>query len=261
MSPVIEAVLIALGLFIGLLVVQLAGRWAGQRRSAPEDTGKSSGSVVDGAVFGLLGLLLAFTFSGANSRYEHRRDLLVDHVNAVETAWLRLGMLPASEQPALRARFRDYVDALNAAAQTAAVGETDPAHLRAVVDRVQSIQDEIWTLALAAVQLDPRPQVASLLLPALNQSFDLASSRLAASRFGIQQAVILLLLLIALLAGWLVGNGQAGTKHPDLLHMVVFAALISAMLWFILDFDSPRVGIINLGSYDTLMLELRERMH
>jgi len=50
----------------------------------------------------LLGLLLAFTFSGASSRFDARRHLIIEETNAIGTAYLRLGMLPAAAQPALR---------------------------------------------------------------------------------------------------------------------------------------------------------------
>ncbi len=49
--------------------------------------GKGTGAI-EGAIFALFGLLLAFTFSGAASRFEHRRDLVVPGVNAIGTAYL-----------------------------------------------------------------------------------------------------------------------------------------------------------------------------
>jgi hypothetical protein len=57
---------------------------------------------VEGAVFGLMGLLLAFTFSGAASRFEVRRQLIVQETNAIGTAYLRLDLLPPGDQPKMR---------------------------------------------------------------------------------------------------------------------------------------------------------------
>jgi hypothetical protein len=260
MPPVIESVTTAVALFVGLLIAQIVGHWMGRRqRRASGGEEKAGSGIIDGAVFALLGLLLAFTFSGAASRYEHRRDLLVDHVNALETSWLRVGMLQAKHQTVLRELFPRYLDAQIAAA--GAYSSVDAAKRTAVIAEMQSLQDQIWAAALAVVDEDQRPQVASLLLPPLNESFDISSSRLAAARFGIQEPVIWLLLGVALLAAALAGNAQADNERPDGLHLLVFAALISALLWFILDFDSPRVGVINLGAYDQMMIELRERIH
>ena len=68
-------------------------------------------SAAEGAIFALLGLLVAFTFSGAASRFDARRQLIVEETNDIGTAYLRLRLLPLSAQPALREQFRQYVDA------------------------------------------------------------------------------------------------------------------------------------------------------
>src|SRR5499426_4920010 len=103
--------LFTFGLFLGMLLFLEIGRRIAIRRMK-EDTGNAAEGVgaVDGAVFALLGLLLAFTFSGASARFDHRRDLIVEETNAIGTAWLRLDLLPAQEQPALREGFRRYLD-------------------------------------------------------------------------------------------------------------------------------------------------------
>ena len=65
---------------------------------------------VEGAVYGLLGLLIAFSFSGAASRFEARRDLIVQEANAIGTAYLRLDLLPDEARDGLREKFRRYLD-------------------------------------------------------------------------------------------------------------------------------------------------------
>jgi hypothetical protein len=67
-------------------------------------------AAVETAVFGLMGLLLAFTFGSAAVRFETRRNLIVEEANNISTAYLRLEMLPESTQPALRDAFREYGD-------------------------------------------------------------------------------------------------------------------------------------------------------
>ena len=65
-------------------------------------------SAIEGAIFGLFGLLLAFTFSGAVSRFDTHRQLLTQEANDIGTAYLRLDLLPPQAQPELRQLFRDY---------------------------------------------------------------------------------------------------------------------------------------------------------
>ncbi|HZD48224.1 MAG TPA: hypothetical protein VE178_05700, partial [Silvibacterium sp.] len=74
-------------------------------RSKDENASKGIG-VIDGAVFGLMGLLLAFSFSGAEARFEVRRQLIVQETNAIGTAYLRVDLLPEAAQPQIRDDFR-----------------------------------------------------------------------------------------------------------------------------------------------------------
>src|SRR5262245_23735485 len=98
-------------LFGGILAALAFGRWVGKRTLTRYGHGSlpNVGSL-ETAVFALLGLLIAFTFSGALSRFDTRRAQVVDEANAMGTAWLRLGLAPVSAQPKLREMFRSYVD-------------------------------------------------------------------------------------------------------------------------------------------------------
>ena len=93
-----------------ILLLEL-GRRLGRRRQGRDEEGARAGlGAVEGAVFTLLGLLIAFTFSGAASRFDMRRQLIGQEANAIGTAWLRLDLLPAQAQPELRDLFRRYLD-------------------------------------------------------------------------------------------------------------------------------------------------------
>src|SRR6187549_45273 len=95
------AMLLTVALFVGMLVCLEAGRRIGIARLAGNPDGLAKGSsAAEGAVFALLGLLLAFTFSGAASRFEDRRWFINDEANAIGTAYLRLDLLPEEAQPA-----------------------------------------------------------------------------------------------------------------------------------------------------------------
>ena len=78
-----------------LLVLAEVGRRLGlaSRQHNPEATTGHSGSV-QGAVLGLLGLLLGFSFAMAVGRHDARRNLVVEEANAIGTTWLRAGFLP-----------------------------------------------------------------------------------------------------------------------------------------------------------------------
>src|SRR5690349_7738050 len=102
----------ALATLFGILLFLRFGRWLGKRVIAKHggEIPPSVGSL-EAAVFAILGLLIAFTFSGALTRFDVRRAQAVDEANAIGTAYLRIALLPASAQPKLRETMRNYVDA------------------------------------------------------------------------------------------------------------------------------------------------------
>jgi hypothetical protein len=98
------------GLFIVMLLMLELGWPRGRRRLAEEGESASKGlGALEGAVFGLMGLLVAFTFSGSASRFRDRRELILQEANAIGTAWLRLDLLPADARADLQGDFRRYL--------------------------------------------------------------------------------------------------------------------------------------------------------
>jgi ABC-type glycerol-3-phosphate transport system permease component len=251
-------VLAVILLFPLMLITLEIGRRIGLRRLAVDPEGARAGaSAVEGAVFALFGLLIAFTFTSAASRYEARRDLLVQHANAIGTAWLRLDLLPAEVQPALRQDLRLYLDTVIKLPQLGGDWKAKDQ----MVAHVGKLQDEIWNLAQAAAQRDGRPQVATLVLPALNDMFDLGASRYAAGKYHVSLVIVGLLVLLSVLASLLAGHGMAWAKRRNWLHMLIFAALVTLTLFVILDLELPRHGLIGMGQFDQILVDLRQSMH
>jgi len=127
-------------LFLGMLFcLEMGRRWGVRQLDRDPSAARAGTNAVEGAVFALLGLLIAFTFSGAAARFDTRRVQIVDEANAIGTAWLRIDLLPAEAQPLLRDLFRNYVDSRLAAYRKL----PDLAAAKAELQRSQEIQSEI----------------------------------------------------------------------------------------------------------------------
>ena len=157
--------------------------------------------MVEGSVFGLLGLLLAFTFSGAASRFDDRRQLIVQEVNAIGTAWLRVDLLPSDARPEIKDGFRRYLDARLATYRKL----PDLAAAAEEFARSKRIQDEIWDKATTAVRAAGGEPARMLLIPALNEMFDIAEARTLAARIHPPMVIFVMLGLLALGGTLLVG--------------------------------------------------------
>ncbi len=179
MAYVHYGVLLAGGLCVGMLAMLELGRRMGDQLERLDPAGAHTGTgAVEGAVFALLGLLIAFSFSGAASQFDTRRNLIVEEANDIGTAYLRLDLAPPAAQPGLRALFRRYLDT------RLEVYRALP-DLGAALDalgRAERLQGDIWSHSITACR-DAGPQpCAILLLPALNDMFDITSTRTAAAR-------------------------------------------------------------------------------
>ena len=71
---------VAVGLFVGILVFLMVGRRIGRKALARHGSvGRAGIGSLEGAVFALMGLLIAFTFSGGLTRFDERRARAVRH--------------------------------------------------------------------------------------------------------------------------------------------------------------------------------------
>jgi len=242
-------------LFVGMLALQEVGWRLGERHRRRAGADKSASGATEGAVYGLLGLLLAFTFSGAGARFESRHHLVVQEANAIGTAWLRIDLLPAAAQPHVRELFRAYTDARIdrfGHASDAAVGG-------AALTQSVALQQQIWSAAVAAANESGQIPPFTLLLPALNEMIDITTTREAAMRLHPPLAVFVMVGTLTLIGALFAGYGMVG-KTRSRVHTVGFAAVLTMALFVIVDFEFPRFGFIRIDAADSLLVNVRQSM-
>ena len=254
----VVSTVIAAGIFLAILVCLMLGRWLGRRVIARYGAaGVPNISSLEAAVFALLGLLIAFTFSGALSRFDVRRNQAVDEANAIGTAYLRIDLLSAHAQPLLRETFRKYVDARIETYR--ALPDVKAARLE--LARSQDLQREIWTQAVAAARMpESRPDAELLVMPALNQMFDIATVRVVATQIHAPLIIYAMLIALALASALLAGYQSAGEKDYDWVHKIAFAGVVAFTVYVILDIEYPRLGWVRLDAIDQVLVNVRAGM-
>ncbi len=253
MVPAKVAAVLSLALFLGMLIFLEVGFRIGRRRISEKGEHCDAGiGVIEAAIFGLLGLLLAFSFAGGEARLGARRQLIVGEANAIGTAYLRLDLLSDGEQHEMRRLFREYLDD-----RLQVYGKyADDEARTATMARVSQIQNEIWKRAVAASRQDSSQNVGRLLLPALNEMIDITTSREIALRTHLPPMIVALQITIALLSGVLAGFAMSKGKR-NRMHELIFAIVISVTIYAVLDLDSPRSGLIRLDAADSTLQKLR----
>jgi hypothetical protein len=253
-----QGLLLAVFIFLGILLFLDVGRRVGVRRRLldSEDAGPGAGAL-EAAVYGLLALLIAFTFSGAASRFDARRQLVVEEANAIGTAYLRIDLLPPSAQPSLRESFRRYLDARVELYRKL----PDVTAARADLPKVAALQAEIWAQAAAACpKAESGSSACVLLLPALNQMIDLTTTRAAAAEIHPPAIIFVMLVALALATALLAGYNLSDGRTRKWLPMLGFAAAIAVTIYVILDVEYPRLGFIRVDAIDRVLVELRATM-
>jgi len=256
MNILLTAVLFAVSLFFGVLASLEIGRRIGLARLARDPEGARAGTgAVDGAIYGLLGLLVAFTFSGAALRFEERRKLIAEEANAIGTAYLRLDLLPAEAQGPLKEKFRQYLDSRLAAYRKL----PDVVAAKAELGRSVALQGEIWRETVGALRLPGAPAPVAV-LPPINDMIDITTTRLVRMQTHPPTVIFALLGGIALVSALLAGYGMAGGQKRNLLHMLVYATVMAGAVYVIMDLEYPRGGLIRIDAADETLVDVRNGM-
>jgi hypothetical protein len=248
--------LVAGGLFFGMILFQEVGRRTGASMLARGRKTSGTGAM-EGAVFALLGLLIAFTFSGATARFDQRRALIVEEANDIGTAYLRIDLLHPEDQPALRELFRAY---LNSRIETYRKLPDIDAAMSTLAGSVK-LQGEIWTRAVDACRMRGDPATTTLLLSALNSMIDITTTRTTMSQMHPPAIIFGLLFGLSLGCALLAGYNMAEAKGSRWAHMIGFAIVMACTFYIILDIEYPRLGLIRVDEFDEVLIALRATMN
>lgn len=208
------------------------------------------GSVIGGTL-GLLGFLLAFTFGMAASRFETRRELLLDEVNAIGTCYLRAGLVPDTERVEIRRRLREYV-------HLRAEVVKQPQTLPQVIARSEELKDELWLQALLVAKKDSNSEMHALFVDSLNDVIDFHTKRLVVSQYRIPDAIWVSLYVVSMLSMAGVGYqfGLAGTRDNAI--SLFLALAFSIVICLIADLERGHEG--NLQVSQQPMIELDRKL-
>jgi hypothetical protein len=240
--------LIAASLFIGLVACLELWCWVGRRVRRRRGEPLDQLANIQGAMLGLLALLLGFTFAMAAGRFSGRVQLITDEANAIGTAWLRCDLLPAPQRAELRGMLRGYVDLR--------VAVYDAREQRAWEEKVaqsEALQQRMWAVVAEAAKA--APEFTEVLLPPFNDLFDLHGARIAAARRHLPGMLLILLLASSAVAVGAVGYGCGVAGKRNVVLTTALAFLIGGTLWAIIDMDHPRVGLIRVGQQPMLDLQ------
>jgi hypothetical protein len=245
-------------LSVAMIGAFLAGSRLGRRfHKQSSETFGAGIQTVGTAIYGLLALLLAFTFSGAADRFDERRKLIVEEANAIHTAYRRLDLLPVAAQAGLRANFRRYVDS-RIAIYRVLPNSLDAA--RALVRESEGLQNTIWNEAVDALKQAKETSTTVLVIGALDPMIDINRRRLAATEIHPPRAIYGLLAIFSVMSVFLVGFEMAKDEKPSGVHAIGLTVAVVLTIAVIINYEYPRSGFIRIDPMDHVLVDVRSEM-
>jgi hypothetical protein len=244
---------LALGLLVLIAGAAVVGLFLGRSRRAHHQGLKESSGVLQGALLGFMGLILAFGLSLALGRYEARRAAVVDDANTIGTTYLRAQTLAEPVRSRSMSLLVEYTDA--ELRLTDEVPGSDAAQ-RTIADGT-ALQDRLWALAAQAVTEAPTATAPRLYVESLNEMIDQQTVRVAGLNNRVPTEVLLLEVIGSAIAMFLLGL-HVGLLGRSLAPLLLAACLVTMLLFATFDLDRPTRGFIEIP--DTPLAALRAYM-
>ncbi len=240
-------------LFILLIIAHTSGstlrKFAERKGMIHQDTDLGT---VEGALIGLFAFFLAFTFSMSGSRFDNRRETIINEATRIGTAINLADLYPDSVRTSLRGHFKKYVD-YRVAYFDAGIDEEK---LNTALKEGRLQVDSIWSI-VTHLGKDEKYSVATrLIAPALNEMGDIVVIRDAAKNATVPESILWVLFLLSICSSFMVGYG-ANSKNRNPIAGIILGTMISISIYLIMDLDKPRRGLITTEGAQEKIVELK----
>jgi hypothetical protein len=226
-------------LYAGTVLLLLAGNELGYRvgrwrRGRMPEGERTSSTAIQGSTLGLLAFMLAFTFGMSVSRFDTRKQLVLDEASAILRAYQRAQLLPEPSRAACSRLLREYVELRLQSTTLLSMADIEP-----LLKRSEGVQESLWREA-AALSERPSPFL-NLFLQSLSELTDLQLKRVRAVAWNrLPPAIVSTLYGIAFLALCAMGYGAGLADSRTMIPSVMLILTFSAIIVLIVDLDRPR---------------------
>ncbi|MBW2596235.1 MAG: hypothetical protein JRC93_09715 [Deltaproteobacteria bacterium] len=235
-------------LMVILLSIETGFRHGARKRKLPNREQEAPVSSMIGAALALLAFILAFTFGMATSRFETRKSLTLDEANAIQTTYLRAGLLSEPQRTDIRNLLREYVKVR--------VEGIETGQINYLVKKSEELQDQLWSKVTTLSEKKPPPVFTGLFIRSLNDVIDLHAKRLtAAMRNRIPGAIWGALFFVTSIAMGAVGY-QMGLNRGHRTIVALAIVLTFAVIMFVIaDLDHPQQGFLQISQEPMIELQ------
>lgn len=245
-------------LAICLLLLMEIGRRLGSRHHRLKGGEEVAAfGTVEAAIFGILGLFLAFTFSGANSRFDERRVLIVEEANKISTVFFQADLLPIDSRPGFRALLKDYLAArIEVSHKSARIVHGQELLDTKAILRSEGLQAQLWRMVVAVNDERRSDSIEQVLFPSLNAMFSEARRRNSIVHRHPPLTVYVMLLAMAMASALVAGFGMSAGGARSYIHFAGLTLTLALTIFVIWDIEFPRSGFIRIDYFDATLGEI-----
>ena len=204
------------------------------------------------AILTMLAFLLAIMFSMTASRFDNRKQLVIEEVNAINTAFTQADLIAQPHSSQIKHLLREYVDV-----RLQTIKEKN---VKAGIERSEVLQEKMWAIATTVSKNDP-VLLNTIFLQSINEVMDVHSKRVnAALRDRIPSSIWITLIVIIALSMITLGSQTGLVKTRRLIQVIPMVFAFSALMTVIVDLDRPsEFGLIRVSQ--DAMFDLQESMN
>jgi hypothetical protein len=226
-----------------LLAYEISFRLGRRKQRVTNQEVKTQTYTIQAGVFGLLALLLGFSFNMALQRFDNRNQAVIMESNAIGTALLRTKLLPEPYDTISYNLLQKYVDLR----LELSIIDLSKREERTLINRkTDKVQNEIWENTIKLTEIDSREVTTGNFIIILNEVFDARDRRNAIFQQHIPESILFLLFIVFVTGGALMGYSSGLGSRRALIPTIIFTLLIVLVVFLIIDLDRPMRGIIKV---------------
>ncbi len=252
-------VVLVLVILIAILSGGIAlGRYYGKRKLANHPDHKLAvDRIAESAVFGLLALLIAFSFSGAYERLERRKMHVLNEANVFNTAYDYTDLVSKKHQPIMRKYIKLYLDLHLSAYKN--IPYLDK--VQQDLDAAEEIEHKLWQASVAACEDNSNKSLFILVIPAIDEMFRVSESGINLARIHPPGIIFMLLIGLSTAGAFLIGYNSAKSKKNIPVHIACYVLFMAFTIYIVVNIEFPRAGFIRLNYFDRILLDVRDNMN
>ncbi|WP_028978676.1 hypothetical protein [Sporocytophaga myxococcoides] len=251
----LKELLLILAVLALLLVSYYYGFWLGGKMIGKKgDKHLSLISNIHVGLTGILGVMLAFSFSLSSTRFEYRRQLIIKESMSIGTAFFRAGLLPDTIKNDVRNLLLEYIDARLKFYKD---GNTDEDRIK-INSESRRLQVKIWSITAIIGKSAPSLNTNVTIL-ALNEMIDVSGNISSSFQNHLPRIIIILLVIVSMCTIFAQGYCHGFSSDKNIRFALLICIVICSILFLIKDMDAPTSGFLRADIYG--LLEIKQEIN